>query len=79
VVSIPACHAGDPGSIPGNGEFFCVQGLAFLKGDLAVSEGLASNSSMSISRTQGVHGLCICVRYEKYRREHHINIQVLNF
>ena len=22
VVSIPACHAGDPGSIPGNGEFF---------------------------------------------------------
>ncbi|URD98089.1 hypothetical protein MUK42_36235, partial [Musa troglodytarum] len=20
VVSIPACHAGDPGSIPGNGE-----------------------------------------------------------
>ena len=22
VVSIPACHAGDPGSIPGNGAFF---------------------------------------------------------
>ena len=22
MVSIPACHAGDPGSIPGNGEFF---------------------------------------------------------
>ena len=22
VVSIPACHAGDPGSIPGNGEYF---------------------------------------------------------
>jgi hypothetical protein len=22
VVSIPACHAGDPGSIPGNGVFF---------------------------------------------------------
>jgi hypothetical protein len=22
VVSIPACHAGDPGSIPGNGDFF---------------------------------------------------------
>ena len=21
VVSIPACHAGDPGSIPGNGDF----------------------------------------------------------
>ena len=24
VVSIPACHAGDPGSIPGNGVFFFV-------------------------------------------------------
>ena len=24
VVSIPACHAGDPGSIPGNGAFFVV-------------------------------------------------------
>ena len=23
VVSIPACHAGDPGSIPGNGDLFC--------------------------------------------------------
>ena len=23
VVSIPACHAGDPGSIPGNGVLFC--------------------------------------------------------
>ena len=22
MVSIPACHAGDPGSIPGNGDFF---------------------------------------------------------
>ena len=22
VVSIPACHAGDPGSIPGNGDLF---------------------------------------------------------
>ncbi|CAD5174025.1 unnamed protein product, partial [Musa acuminata subsp. malaccensis] len=22
VVSIPACHAGDPGSIPGNGEIY---------------------------------------------------------
>ncbi|URD80529.1 hypothetical protein MUK42_10698 [Musa troglodytarum] len=22
VVSIPACHAGDPGSIPGNGDTF---------------------------------------------------------
>ncbi len=22
VVSIPACHAGDPGSIPGRGDFF---------------------------------------------------------
>jgi hypothetical protein len=22
VVSIPACHAGDPGSIPGRGEFY---------------------------------------------------------
>ena len=22
VVSIPACHAGDPGSIPGRGAFF---------------------------------------------------------
>ena len=24
MVSIPACHAGDPGSIPGFGEFFLV-------------------------------------------------------
>ena len=23
VVSIPACHAGDPGSIPGRGDLFC--------------------------------------------------------
>uniref|UniRef100_A0A3Q7FV37 Uncharacterized protein n=1 Tax=Solanum lycopersicum TaxID=4081 RepID=A0A3Q7FV37_SOLLC len=26
VVSIPACHAGDPGSIPGNGVRFCPAG-----------------------------------------------------
>ena len=25
VVSIPACHAGDPGSIPGRGAFFLFQ------------------------------------------------------
>ncbi|KAL3844578.1 hypothetical protein ACJIZ3_001981 [Penstemon smallii] len=28
VVSIPACHAGDPGSIPGNGVYFFI--LPFL-------------------------------------------------
>nr|PNR33895.1 hypothetical protein PHYPA_023711 [Physcomitrium patens]PNR33896.1 hypothetical protein PHYPA_023712 [Physcomitrium patens] len=27
VVSIPACHAGDPGSIPGSGEAICTGGL----------------------------------------------------
>ena len=26
VVSIPACHAGDPGSIPGRGAFSCFVG-----------------------------------------------------
>src|SRR3990167_6865016 len=30
VVSIPACHAGDPGSIPGQGVFFFVLFLHFL-------------------------------------------------
>jgi hypothetical protein len=29
VVSIPACHAGDPGSIPGRGAFFLQQEIQF--------------------------------------------------
>ena len=40
MVSIPACHAGDPGSIPGNGEFenFCPEDpLYIVKIDLRIT------------------------------------------
>jgi hypothetical protein len=33
VVSIPACHAGDPGSIPGNGDIFLLFFKRSLLGD----------------------------------------------
>ena len=30
VVSIPACHAGDRGSIPRRGDYFCIECVFFL-------------------------------------------------
>lgn len=62
VVSIPACHAGDPGSIPGNGELFefsskplCARlkawgkGIAFIK-HLLFSRSLTYNKITSSPR-----------------------------
>ena len=41
VVSIPACHAGDPGSIPGNGEFFVILFCHTIFGTLGIKDSIA--------------------------------------
>ena len=46
MVSIPACHAGDPGSIPGRGAFFVLYLLIKIKLEFKVMESLINQSEI---------------------------------
>lgn len=73
MVSIPACHAGDPGSIPGLGDFFSssqtevwvTAGLGpatFFYAEPDVTEGLTTNKKKIIPETL-VHLFLSCLSY----------------
>jgi hypothetical protein len=59
VVSIPACHAGDPGSIPGNGVFFCIFVSFYFFLSVLPGPCLAMAATHRVTVTR--YRLCMCM------------------